>query len=51
MLGGVSPRDEILYDIANFQSTNHTIYVNNNFPANFELGGSFGAGIRYKVNK
>ncbi len=44
---GRSTRLELLYDIANFENTNFTFYVSPaGFPADFELGGAFGAAIR-----
>ena len=47
--GGVSLRDEILYDIINFETTNYTLIL---FPGlEFSLGGSFGAALRYKDYK
>lgn len=46
---GMSPRDEILYDIANFEETNHTFFVPQpQFPANFVLDGAFGGALRYQ---
>jgi hypothetical protein len=45
--GGRSSRLEMLYDIANFENTNFTLFVPpGSFPADFELGGAFGAAIR-----
>ena len=50
MLGeeeGRSQRVEILYDIANFEQTNFTFFVPASmFPADFQLGGAFGAALR-----
>jgi hypothetical protein len=44
---GRSTRLELLYDIANFENTNFTFFVSPaGFPADFELGGAFGAAIR-----
>jgi hypothetical protein len=44
---GRSTRQELLYDIANFENTNFTFFVSPaGFPADFELGGAFGAAIR-----
>merc|ERR1712142_900893 len=39
-------RSEILYDIANFQNTNFTYFVRQDWPGDFNLSGSFGAAIR-----
>ena len=39
-------RSEFIYDIANFENTNFTYYVPTSWPADFDVGGSFGAAIR-----
>jgi hypothetical protein len=44
---GRSQRVELLYDIANFERTNFTFFAPASmFPADFELGGAFGAALR-----
>jgi hypothetical protein len=48
--GGRSRRQELLYDIANFERTNFTVFAPKaTFPADFQMGGAFGAAIRYTV--
>ena len=47
---GVSNRDEVLYDIANFESTNFTL-VQPEYPENPVFSGCFGAALRYGAYK
>jgi len=45
-------RSEILYDIANFDETEHTLITTSAWPEDFEMSGAFGAALRvndYKV--
>jgi len=45
-------RSEILYDIANFDTTEHTLITTPDWPEDFEMTGAFGAALRvqnYKV--
>ena len=43
---GKSGREEILYDMANFENTNHTLYVGGD--RYFDLTGAFGAALRFQ---
>jgi len=45
---GASLREEVLYDIANFENTNLTFIFGPSLPSDLDMSGAFGAALRYQ---